>query len=107
MVLRKSYILITATMIFSSCGTEMEDENPVVNELPGKAIYDVNCVACHGKDGALGAGGASDLTLSTLESDSIKYILKNGRNNMLPQTHAFKSEEQLNELVEYLESMRY
>lgn len=94
-------------MVSCDSAPESTSDHTAETELPGKKIYDVSCIACHGKDGKLGAGGASDLSLSTLSRDSVGVILKKGRNNMLPQTHAFKNEEQLNELIDYLESIRY
>ena len=48
----------------------------------GKAIFEQVCAVCHGKDGALGAGGAANLTTSKLTDEQKKNIILNGKGLM-------------------------
>lgn len=76
----------TKSPIFKKQATEaagevMKPANPL--EL-GKAAYDNYCANCHGTDGKLGLSGAKDLSISTLDSNSVKTIVANGKGQMMP-----------------------
>ena len=45
-----------------------------------KAVYEKNCVLCHGLDGKKGFAGAGDLTESKMSLQEIKNIILNGKN---------------------------
>jgi mono/diheme cytochrome c family protein len=64
-----------------------------------KALYEMNCAVCHGRDGKLGASGAQDLTASVLDADGIKQIILHGRGNMRPVE---VSEEQASAIADYV-----
>ncbi len=50
--------------------------------LPGQAIFQKNCVRCHGADGRKGASGAHDLTKSNLNAFGRTYLVTNGMGKM-------------------------
>lgn len=50
--------------------------------LPGKIIFQQNCVRCHGANGRLGLNGAHDLTKSTLNAFGRTYLVTNGLGKM-------------------------
>ena len=112
MVLRRTpfFGLIIFTAI-SACsdnsGVENRNyESVTVSVKSGKTLYDNNCMACHGEDGSLGAGGAFNLRQSGLTKSGISDIIKNGRRGMPPQSHAYKSDEELDSLISYVLTLR-
>jgi len=50
--------------------------------LPGQAIFQKNCVRCHGANGKRGANGAHDLTKSNLNEFGRTYLVTNGMGKM-------------------------
>ena len=50
--------------------------------LPGQAIFQKNCVRCHGANGRKGANGAHDLTKSNLNAFGRTYLVTNGLGKM-------------------------
>ncbi len=69
-----------------------------------KAMYVLECEKCHGKDGALGAGGAANLQTSTLSEAEIVTIIRKGKNLMPP--FVGWNDEQLKILADYTKSLR-
>ena len=50
--------------------------------LPGQAIFQKNCVRCHGANGKRGLNGAHDLTKSNLNAFGRTYLVTNGMGKM-------------------------
>ena len=50
--------------------------------LPGQAIFQKNCVRCHGANGKRGLNGAHDLTKSNLNEFGRSYLVSNGMGKM-------------------------
>lgn len=50
--------------------------------LPGQAIFQQNCVRCHGANGKRGLNGAHDLTKSNLNEFGRTYLVTNGLGKM-------------------------
>jgi cytochrome c6 len=50
--------------------------------LPGQAIFQQNCVRCHGANGKRGLNGAHDLTKSNLNEFGRTYLVTNGMGKM-------------------------
>jgi uncharacterized membrane protein SirB2 len=50
----------------------------------GKAIYEANCIACHGANGKAMLAGAKDITATELKDEEIMTLLQNGKNGMPP-----------------------
>ena len=92
----------------------MAKKKPVVkkdmigNAVGGKELYVAgNCSSCHGMNGNepnVGLG-AKDLTQSKLVQSDILQIIGNGKNAMPGYRKTF-TQEQLNELALYVESLR-
>lgn len=55
-----------------------------VQNEDGYKLYKKNCVLCHGKKGNRQLGGATDLSVSTLNLEERISIITNGRNKMMP-----------------------
>ncbi len=72
----------------------------------GVLIYQRHCEMCHGPDGKMGAGGAKDLTVSTLDSAGIVNLLKHGKNGMPRQMQNLESEEELDNIIDHVKSLR-
>ncbi|MEZ4684809.1 MAG: cytochrome c [Bacteroidia bacterium] len=47
--------------------------------VQGKAIYEANCIACHGPDGKSMLAGAKDLTVTQLKDEDIMTLLHTGK----------------------------
>ncbi len=67
----------------------------------GESLYKANCVVCHGNDGKLGASGAKDLSISTLDVASIKEMILHGKGSM---PAAQVSEEQAGLIADYVQN---
>ncbi len=50
----------------------------------GRAVFQKNCVVCHGADGKLGLNGAKDLTQTTLGLAERVNQITHGKNLMTP-----------------------
>ncbi|MDI1354799.1 MAG: SirB2 family protein [bacterium] len=59
-----------------------KESNTLIAANDGKALYENNCVLCHGADGKNGASGALNLSATTLDIPSIATVILNGRNTM-------------------------
>ncbi|MCS7017592.1 MAG: c-type cytochrome [Cytophagales bacterium] len=74
-------------------------------QLHGKAIYQANCIACHGADGALGAAGAKNLANSQLSLQETIYIITNGKNAM-PKYKKALSEQDIRAVAAYVATFK-
>ena len=109
MIKRLFPIALFLLLISFSCeDSTVQEFDPPEGYKPrsGKTIYTKKCVACHGADGKLGSGGAKDLTISRMDSTGIVSILRKGKNAMPRQIQYFKSDEEVENMVDYLKSMR-
>jgi mono/diheme cytochrome c family protein len=75
----------------------------VVSE--GKAIFEVKCAVCHGKDGKLMLNGAKDLSVSKLSAAEIIENIKSGK-GLMPGFKDEFNEQQLKALTIYVESLK-
>jgi mono/diheme cytochrome c family protein len=73
--------------------------------LHGKAIFNANCIACHGEDGQLGGNGAKNLVISTLTDEETKNIIVKGKNGMRPYKDIL-SEKEIDAVISYVKTMR-
>lgn len=71
----------------------------------GKALFEGNCVACHGADGQAGIAGAKNLTVTQLDEAGLKNIIANGKNAMPPYKKAL-NEQEISALTKYIQSMK-
>ena len=70
----------------------------------GKMIYAETCAQCHGENGDGTIGGAKRLDESLLTNAEKKEVIKNGKGAM--KAYPTLSEEQLDGLVLYIESLK-
>lgn len=82
----------------------MESKN--ANQITGKALYENNCIQCHGTDGKLGNSGATDLSKSVLSDEESKNRIRNGLNAMPPMAEVLGSESNIDSVVQYIKSFR-
>ena len=71
----------------------------------GKAIFEQVCAVCHGKDGALGAGGAANLTISKMTDEQKKNIVLNGKGLMAAYKDQL-SESDIDAVVAYISTLK-
>lgn len=80
----------------------MEGYNQVEH---GLALYNAQCIVCHGNDGKLNLSGAKDLTISTMTGEEVINVIKNGKNAM-PKMGGIYSPAELEALKSYVMSLR-
>ena len=68
--------------------------------LSGQAIFQKNCVRCHGANGKRGLNGAHDLTKSNLNAFGRTYLVTNGMGKM-PSFQKKLTAQQIQEVVAY------
>jgi len=104
------YLLPLFLILLVSCGggEEINEFDPPqgYESRSGIKIYQRHCEKCHGPDGKMQKGGASDLSISKMDSTSVVKILKNGQNGMPRQMQHIKSDQELDNLIEHLKSLR-
>nr|WP_239534105.1 menaquinol-cytochrome c reductase cytochrome b/c subunit [Thalassobacillus pellis] len=84
-------------------GVKEEGEGPDINtDHPGYAVYEANCLSCHG-DTLQGQGSNPSLLKTEKSVEEIKHIAKNGIGNM-PSGVFNGSEEELQKLAEFIHS---
>ncbi|HPF89452.1 MAG: cytochrome c [Flavobacteriales bacterium] len=71
---------------------------------PGKAVFNMNCTLCHGRDGKAGLNGAKDLTVSTLTTEEMKAIVRNGKGAMAPYKQVLSAQE-IEAVVTYIRTL--
>lgn len=73
--------------------------------VQGKAIFEQVCAVCHGKDGALGAGGAANLAASKLTDEQKKNIILNGKGLMAAYKDQL-SESDIDAVTAYINTLK-
>jgi len=71
----------------------------------GKALFEAQCIICHGSDGKASYSGAKDLTLSKKTEGEIIETITNGKNTM-PKMKDIYNEQELKALAQYVKSLR-
>lgn len=81
-------LILIAFGFFLACGESTtrdsnESANIVLPPEAGKAIYNLHCVICHGKNGKLGLNNAGDLSRPGLTVEERQIIIHQGQGAML------------------------
>lgn len=105
MVLRIPQFLILSFVLFS-CAEGTDKEQPDSKISLGEDLYNNNCAACHGLDGKLGAGGATDLSASSLTKDEMEDVVEKGRGGMPPQGHVFTNKNEVGEVIDFVLTLK-
>ncbi len=71
----------------------------------GKALFNANCVQCHGQNGDMQKVGAKNLQTSQLSDTEVQNIILNGKNSMPPYSKVLDGSE-VDALVQYVKSFR-
>jgi mono/diheme cytochrome c family protein len=96
---KKSLIVIIIAGIIWACGGETNKEKVVENSTPsvpavdGKAVFQKNCVVCHGVNGDMGVNGAFNLQTSKLTAEERVGVITNGRNAMASYKEILSTDE--------------
>jgi len=107
MVLRL-IIFCGLSVLISSCDSETSKDSDSVKKHVNRSeeLYGANCAACHGLDGKLSAGGAQDLTQSTITRDEILDVIRNGRKGMPPHDHISSDKADFEDLADLIINLR-
>ncbi|MEM1327524.1 MAG: cytochrome c [Bacteroidota bacterium] len=84
----------------SSTANKPKTTKPKAMAVNGKAVYQKNCIVCHGVNGDMGASGAFNLTTSQLAVEERVAVITNGRNAMASYKNLLK-EEEIQAVAEY------
>lgn len=77
----------------------------MASDIDGAELFEIQCGICHGEDGKLQIGGATDLSTSTLSKEERLQVIVNGRGDMMPFRGRFRDSE-LKALVNHLDSLK-
>jgi uncharacterized membrane protein SirB2 len=72
----------------------------------GQKFYAGSCANCHGADGKLGGSGAKDLSATQLTADQQKDLIRHGKGAMPEYPVQALSNEQLNDVVMYVATLK-
>lgn len=106
-----SLVLISSSILFSSCSDSTSADESVGEVMSGEKIYLQKCISCHGKNGNLGVSGAADLSKSTLTLEEKIDFISKGSSNGIMQAYGAKfggpfNDEQLQKLAEHVETLK-
>ncbi|MEZ4776997.1 MAG: SirB2 family protein [Bacteroidia bacterium] len=71
----------------------------------GKALFERNCIVCHGAAGNMQGSGAKDLTISELDATAMKTLVLKGKNAM-PAYEKFYSAPEIDAVVQYVRTLK-
>jgi mono/diheme cytochrome c family protein len=105
--------VLIAVALFAACGGNKEpqpkndsaNQNVTGGSTDGKALFDANCQSCHGADGKAGVAGAADLSVSKLDHETMKVIVKSGR-NMMRGFEGRLNDSEIDVVTRYAETLR-
>jgi len=84
----------------------VDTSNPDYSSLAhGKALYNTQCVVCHGVDGKQQMSGAKDLTVSTLQRSEVIQRILEGKLTMPPYGDHFTKAE-VEAITDYVLTLR-
>ena len=87
---------------FLSFTTSDQKKDP---EKRGKALFEHNCVKCHGVDGTKGKWGATNLQLSTLSDAALLTIITHGK-RMMPSWNQSLTKNEIEIVKDYIKTLR-
>jgi len=73
--------------------------------IHGQALFNAQCIVCHGVDGKASLSGAKDLTQSVKSAPEMIETIKSGKNTM-PKMADIYNEDELKALAEYVKSLK-
>ena len=102
MVLRY-FPFIALTVVLFSCDSNgsIEQNGQSPEKKSGESLFMQHCAMCHGEDGRLGVGGAANLTELNLNEESIRLVLKNGKNAMPAMMSELGNKQAVDSVIAY------
>jgi mono/diheme cytochrome c family protein len=100
--------VISGIAVLSRCGsgnTPNDVQDTTTDVVSGENIYSTQCATCHGKNGDLGASGATALSQSKLNLQQRIEVITNGRAKMMAYS-GLLSEVEIKAVAEYLEKLK-
>jgi mono/diheme cytochrome c family protein len=110
MVLIRSFYICVCLVFISACtssSNEIKSGPPETPEVLGENLFIMNCAACHGDDGKLGASGAKDLTMSRLTDNEIVKILTEGKNSMPSMKANLETKKNMDLVIAHIKKLRH
>jgi len=95
----------SSDQVASTSSTSKAKPKPKAKAVNGEKIYKVNCVACHGLYGDMGASGAANLQESALAVEERIAVITNGRNTMTA-FGSLLSEEKIKAVAEFTMTLK-
>jgi mono/diheme cytochrome c family protein len=79
-----SLLLITASYGIAEVAKKKRERGNEITaaSLDGKEIYQATCIACHGADGKAGLSGATDLSISAMDTEGVLSVIQKGKGTM-------------------------
>ena len=99
-------VLLLSGLLFTGCVESADPTDMNTKENIGKVFYEERCIQCHGVSGDDRLAGAADLKNSSLSDDSIRLVIKDGKNGMPPFKSWIETDSLLSETVNYVKSLR-
>ncbi len=108
--MNKILVLVAAIAIIFACGNDnskstsstSSSTKKAVASVDGKAVYQKNCIACHGVNGDMGVSGAANLAESKLTLAERVTVLKNGREGTAMVSYSsLLNEDEITAVCEY------
>lgn len=112
MVLKLSFIVCLLVLVACSSNQKSEKTEMLENiEAPmttdeARVVYSLNCAACHGQDGKMGASNSADLSKSKLIEIEIENVILNGNAKGMMPYKEILSEREVAGLVDYVQTLR-
>ncbi|MBX2971625.1 MAG: cytochrome c [Flavobacteriales bacterium] len=98
-------LLFSIVLLVFACGSANSSNDTMeADRSSGRAVYNMNCALCHGRDGRAGINGAKDLTASTLTKEEMQAIVRNGRGVMAPYKNVLTAKE-IDAVVEHVRTL--
>ncbi len=108
--MNKLIILVATVAIIFACGNDTSKSTTsttssakkAIASVDGKAVYQKNCIACHGVNGDMGVSGAANLAESKLTLAERITVLKNGREGTAMVSYSsLLDEDEMKAVAEY------
>lgn len=88
----------------AACGPPHQQQAGEDPQGPGAAIFRMECIACHGRDGTLGMGGAKNLARSPLSREEMIAVVTQGK-GVMPGFKAVLSPGEIGQVVDHVRAL--
>lgn len=109
---QKATVLIAFVFLLSAYGlAEVSKRKLAAGDIQqaatasGRDIFNASCAQCHGQDGKKGVMGATDLSITPLDIQTILLTVENGKGAMVGY-RGILSEAQIHSVAEYVQHLK-